>query len=1188
MKKRPATKKSTEKTYTSTPCDNGYKDKPGESLRQRAEAQLRYQTAVMANVNDAIIASDEHYKITLWNAAAESLYGWKADEVLGRFGLDITQTEFPDMEKSVALHTIEERGQWRGETTQVRKDGTRISVEISSVVLHDESGRITGYISVNRDITERKRAEKALKESESCLSLALDVGNAGIWEWNLERNDVCLNDQFHVMLGYTPGELPTTMPEWLSYHHPEDIPVWRSKAEAYLRGDTAIYESKHRIRAKSGSWAWVFTRGQIVSRTATGTPKLIMGIAMNVTKRCEAEAAACETEQRFQAVFDAARDGMLVADPETHRFILANASILMQTGYTETELLSLSLSDIHPQADLPYVIEQFEKQNHGEITLSSDVPVLCKDGTIFFADINSSTVTLQGRQYLLGIFRDMTERKQMEKKLRENEKRLIKAQEISHTGSWEYNLRTGKIWGSAEGARIYGLPAVAGDFPIEKIEACIPERERVHQALVDLIHEGKEYNLEFAINPADGSDQKVIISIAELEKDARGNAIRVVGVIHDITERKKAEDEITFKNIILSTQQETSPDGILIVDEQGKMISFNQRFVELWGIPEDVVASRSDERALQSVLGKLENPDEFLTRVRYLYEHREEKSREEILLIDGKVFDRYSAPMFGKTGKYFGRVWYFRDITDKKRAEEEILKLNRDLERRVEERTSELRQANEEIIGSKEELRLQLVLLIDRDKQLAESEERYRTVADFTYDWESWIAPDGTFLYVSPSCERITGYRPEEFIRDPDLLDAMAHTTDDRDKMIDHHSLVKDCCREPTYLEFQIVTKNGEIRWIGHRCQPVYNPRGEYLGLRCSNRDITGRKQADKVLRETLEYLNNLFNYANAPIIVWDTEFRITRFNHAFEHLTGRIERDVLGQPLEILFPADSRDASLTLIKNTLEGEHWKTVEIPILSKDGSIQTALWNSANVLDEDGKIISTIAQGVDITERKKMSRLIEASLTEKEALLKEVHHRVKNNLQIIASVLNLQIRKIDDPSTIEALKDCQSRVRSMSLVHEHLYRGKDLSHIDLGNYLRALGTVLFNSYDARDHGVRFELDIHDIYVDTNTAIPLGLISNELITNSLKYAFKEKEGGKLSITATEDPTTLIFVVADNGAGMAPDITLENQTSLGLQLVSSLTDQLNGTVTIDRSGGTKFVFTFPRTAENKGKAGP
>ena len=230
---------------------------------------------------------------------------------------------------------------------------------------------------------------------------------------------------------------------------------------------------------------------------------------------------------------------------------------------------------------------------------------------------------------------------------------------------------------------------------------------------------------------------------------------------------------------------------------------------------------------------------------------------------------------------------------------------------------------------------------------------------------------------------------------------------------------------------------------------------------------------------------------------------------------------------------------------------------------------------------GTLIGRVWSFRDITERNRMAESIETSLAEKKTLLKEIHHRVKNNLQIITSILNLQIRQEDDPTVIEALKDSQSRVRSMALVHEHLYRGKDFSHIDLGNYIRALGTGLFQSYEAAKQGIRFDPEIRDIYVDINTSIPLGLISNELITNSLKYAFKEKKEGKISIIATENPQALTFVVADDGAGMPEGITLENQTSLGLRLVSLLTGQLKGTVTIDRTEGTRFVFTIPKEPE-------
>ena len=433
--------------------------------------------------------------------------------------------------------------------------------------------------------------------------------------------------------------------------------------------------------------------------------------------------------------------------------------------------------------------------------------------------------------------------------------------------------------------------------------------------------------------------------------------------------------------------------------------------------------------------------------------------------------------------------------------------------------------------------------------------ERARLAAIEEYSEDAIIAKtmDGIITNWNNSAERIYGYSAQEMVgQNISRLDPPAQIDDTR--------LIIERIRngEPVIrYETMRRKKDGGLINVSLTASRIRNARNDLIGITTIAHDITKRKQAEVALRETTEYLNNLFNYANAPIIVWDPEFRITRFNHAFEYLTGRMERDVLGHSLDILFPAESRDVSRALIKKTLEGEHWETVEIPILTKDGSIQTALWNSANILSEDGKIISTIAQGVDITERKKLADLIKVSLAEKETLLREIHHRVKNNLQIVSSMLNMQIRKITDPQTIETLRDSQNRVMSMALVHEHLYRGKDFAHIDLKNYITALGKGLFQTYADTNSGVRFDIAIREIYVDINAAIPLGLISNELITNSLKYAFKGKKGGILSITATEDPQYLTFIVADNGVGMPKGITLENQDSLGLRLVHTLTGQ-------------------------------
>jgi two-component system, cell cycle sensor histidine kinase and response regulator CckA len=148
----------------------------------------------------------------------------------------------------------------------------------------------------------------------------------------------------------------------------------------------------------------------------------------------------------------------------------------------------------------------------------------------------------------------------------------------------------------------------------------------------------------------------------------------VIEYVRDISERKQYEDALSFKNLLLSSQQETSLDGILIVGDKGEIISYNQHFADLWGLPADILALQSDEKALKVVLDKLVDPQSFLSRIKYLYEHKREKSREELLLKDGRIFDRYSAPMFGQNDKYYGRVWYFRDITEQRRMGEELVK----------------------------------------------------------------------------------------------------------------------------------------------------------------------------------------------------------------------------------------------------------------------------------------------------------------------------------------------------------------------------------------------------------------------------------------------------------------------------------------------------------------------------------
>lgn len=214
----------------------------------------------------------------------------------------------------------------------------------------------------------------------------------------------------------------------------------------------------------------------------------------------------------------------------------------------------------------------------------------------------------------------------------------------------------------------------------------------------------------------------------------------------------------------------------------------------------------------------------------------------------------------------------------------------------------------------------------------------------------------------------------------------------------------------------------------------------------------------------------------------------------------------------------------------------------------------------------------------TERKKAQEQILESLREKEVLLKEIHHRVKNNLQVIVSLLNLQSGYIKDRQALDMFKECQNRVKSMAIIHEVLYQSKDLARVNFREYVRSLAANLFRAFGVNKANVGLDLRVESVALEIDTAIPCGLIINELVSNALKYAFPDGRHGTVTVDIHADPDgQLILAVADDGVGLPPAIDFRNTQSLGLQLVNMLTDQLAGRIELDNSRGTQFAIAFP-----------
>jgi PAS domain S-box-containing protein len=226
--------------------------------------------------------------------------------------------------------------------------------------------------------------------------------------------------------------------------------------------------------------------------------------------------------------------------------------------------------------------------------------------------------------------------------------------------------------------------------------------------------------------------------------------------------------------------------------------------------------------------------------------------------------------------------------------------------------------------------------------------------------------------------------------------------------------------------------------------------------------------------------------------------------------------------------------------------------------------------------DRRLVVSIVR--DITDRRRAEQIIEASLREKEALLKEIHHRVKNNLQVTSSLLRLQAALIVDPATREMFDETQGRIRSMALVHEKLYQASDLSRIDFGEYVRTLAGLLFRSMMVDPTAVQLEVEGGPIYFSIDVAIPCGLITNELLSNSLKHGFPAGRRGKVVVTLKESPEGLVTLdICDDGVGLADGVQAGRSDTLGLQIVKSLASQLDGTFELEQAGGTRARVTFP-----------
>jgi PAS domain S-box-containing protein len=394
-------------------------------------------------------------------------------------------------------------------------------------------------------------------------------------------------------------------------------------------------------------------------------------------------------------------------------------------------------------------------------------------------------------------------------------------------------------------------------------------------------------------------------------------------------------------------------------------------------------------------------------------------------------------------------------------------------------------------------------------------------------------------------------------------------------------------------IEHRIVVGD-EIKWVRERAELEFDKDGMLTGGFGTTEDITERKKMEEDLRQTRDYLDNLFNYANAPIIVWNREFKVTRFNHAFERLTGRSADEVLGGTLDILFPDDSRDESMKHIREATSGERWEVVEIPIKHKDGTVHILLWNSATLYDTDGQTpLATIAQGQDITERKKVEQL-------KDEFIGLVSHELKTPLTVVTGAIHTAMdERVSPEERHRLLEDAAWGAESLANILNNL--------LELSRHQADRLTLDRKSVDIReiaDKAAKAVGKQHPTYVmslDIPSRLQLVVdpgrlerIFINLIDNACKYS---PEGSEVRVFTRQGKQEVVIGVSDQGVGIAPEdqedlfepfsrVGLESRIQgigLGLVVCRRLVEAHGGRIWVESNpdGGSTFLFTIPLEKE-------
>lgn len=515
------------------------------------------------------------------------------------------------------------------------------------------------------------------------------------------------------------------------------------------------------------------------------------------------------------------------------------------------------------------------------------------------------------------------------------------------------------------------------------------------------------------------------------------------------------------------------------------------------------------------------------------------------------------------------------NITSRKKAEEELNHLNETLERRIEERTKDLTEANRK-------LKKQIQYRNKAENKLSEQKEKLRLLQMAVANINDMVIItrveldkplNSKIVFVNRAFEKFTGYALNEVMSEsPTFLHG--HETSPGILELIKTKILNN---EPFRTEFINYKKDGTPYWVELDMSPFPADEEGYEYWVGINRDITKRKKTELELEESEHRHRAYTELSFDAIFEIQKDGTITDCNARACEMFGYSREEMIGLNTTALTPEKYRNSQPEIISEnmTTGSEAWERI---YQKKNGTLFTTEINTKMYSRGDEKRI--IAYVRDISEQKKNEQTIKASLKEKETLLAEIHHRVKNNLAIISGLLEMQTFNADE-AIVNELRESQSRIQSIAMVHEKLYQSDSFTDIPFGNYIDELFRFIANTYNVDENSVKIEKDLDPVSLDVSQAIPCGLILNELITNAYKHAFTETENAVIAISLKKDGNRIILRVKDNGKGLPADFEIDQPASLGTTLIHTLVQQLNGDLEVSSENGACFSISFELSSQ-------